>query len=76
MPQILIKELLTLSLDLLPALAYMWQHHSEQLRNVRLEQDVGSCEMLLIIKNDRDYLHSVHRKPGLFVKRTAGRVVF
>ena len=55
---------------LLPALAYMLHHFSKQLRTVRLQQDVRSCETWIRIKNDRDYLHPVHHKPGISLRRT------
>lgn len=54
---------------LLPALPYMAHQNSELIRNVQLEQNVGSCEAWLHIKNEHDYLQPVIRKAGLFVRR-------
>ena len=61
---------LTESQDLLPALAYMSHHNKEMLQEEQKEQDIGSCEQWLNIKNDQDYLHPVEKKPGLFVRQT------
>ena len=35
----------------------------------------GGCSTWLNIKNDQDYLHPVHREPGLFVRRT-GEIIY
>ena len=61
---------LTESQDLLPALAYMSHHNKEMLQEEQKEQDIGTCEQWLNVKNDRDYLHPVEKKPGLFVRQT------
>ena len=34
------------------------------------DQDVGSCEQWLNIKNNWDYSHSIEKKPRLFVRCT------
>ena len=47
-----------------PAIAYMTHHNKEMLQEVQKEQDIGSCEQWLNIKNDQDYLHPVEKKPG------------
>jgi len=55
------------SQNLLPGLAYMSHQHAEQIRNVRKEQYVCSCKPWMKTRNDRDYLHPVYRKSGLFL---------
>ena len=44
------------SIDLIPALSYMFHHNKEILQEVRRDQDIGSCEQWLSVKIGQDYL--------------------
>ena len=48
----------------------------EMLQKVQKEQDIGSCEQWLNIKNDQDYLHPVEKKPVAEFKEFEHRFKF
>ena len=45
------------------------------LQEVLRDQDIGSCEQWLSVKNGQDYLHPIENRSGLFVRCT-GHCVF
>ena len=63
------------SLELLLTLTYMSDYNKEMLQEVWRDQHISSFGDWLSIKNDRDYLHPIEKKPGLFV-RFKGRFIY
>ena len=47
----------------------MARPNKEMLQEVRIDQNIGSCEQWLNIKNDQDYLHPIEKRSELFVRR-------